>query len=93
VDRRHLRRGQADALDVEASQRVGDCDDPRARAREAALDVAERADTERIVVVLRRDEPRAREPRGGAAVDVGVDEVRVHDVRPDAPQLAGQTHE
>ena len=46
--------------------------------------MAQPARAERVVVVLRRDEHRAGRRRGERAVDVGVDQVRVDDVRPDA---------
>ena len=77
-----LLRGQAHPLDVEALQRPGDRDHPRRPAGEPPLDVAELPGAERVVVVLRRDERRAR--FGERAVEVGVDEMRVDEVG--APQ-------
>ena len=90
MDRLDLLRGNADALDREAVERVGDRDDPIGEVREPALDEPEGADTERIVVVLRRDEARAAESGGEPAVDVGMDEMRVNDVR---TQRACEPHE
>ena len=80
VDRLDLRRRHADLLDREVAQRVGDRDDPVGHAQRAAARRGGTARSERIVVVLRRDELRAAQLRGDAAVDVGVHEVRVHDV-------------
>ena len=60
-----------------------------ARRVERPLDEPERPAPERVVVVLRRDE-RGAGPRAERAVDVGVDEVRVHDVGPQAGELPAQ---
>jgi hypothetical protein len=89
VDRRHLPGGQPDLVDREPPQRLRDRHDPRRQPAEPALDVAERPEPERVVVVLRRDERRSPQRRRHAAVDVRVDEVRVHDVgaqRPHEPR-------
>ena len=69
---------QPDALDLKARERLRDRDDPRGAVRERALHEAKRARAERVVVVLRRHEP----PGAEGAVDVGVHEVRVHEVGP-----------
>ena len=75
-----LLRRQPDPVDVEAAQRLGDADHPRRSAGDRPLDEAERAGAERVVVVLRRDERAlAADER---AEHVGVDEMRVEDVRP-----------
>ena len=65
-------------------------DDSVGEPGETSFDVPERAAAERVVVVLRRDEPRAAQLRRDTAVDVGVHEVRVHDV---GPELARETRE
>src|SRR5205823_8713477 len=80
VDRLHLRRGNADLLDREAAQGVGDGDHAVGEPCQAALDEPECAGAEWIVVVLRGDERRAAELRCETAVQVGVHEMRVHDV-------------
>jgi len=87
MDRLDLARRDADPVDREAPQRVGDRDDAGRRCGERALDVPERTDAERVVVVLRRDELRAAQPGGDAAVDVCMNEVRVYHL---GAQLAQQ---
>jgi hypothetical protein len=90
VDDLDLRRGEADAFHVELRERVRDRDHAVDAPRERPLDVAKRAEPERVVVVLRRDERAARSER---AVDVGVHEVRMDDVRSQPPQRPPQGHQ
>src|SRR5439155_3049713 len=52
---------------------------------EAAFDEPERADTERVVIVLRRDQMRSAQPGGETSVDIGVHEMRMHDVGAQRP--------
>ena len=80
MDRHELAPRYAHTFGLEPSQGLRDRDDARRPRRECALHESERAGTKRIVVVLRRHEPACAE----RAVEIGVDEVRVHDVRSDS---------
>ncbi len=68
--------GKADPFHLKARQRVGDRDHLGGSARKRALDEAECSHPERVVVVLRRDESL----RSQRSVDVGMHEMRVHEI-------------
>jgi hypothetical protein len=92
VDGHHLRGRQPDTLDGEVAERVGDRDDTGGTQRQQLLGEAERAGAERVVVVLRRDERGARSHRGDGAVEVAVDEMRVHEIGASGARGARDVH-
>ncbi len=69
--------GQPHVVDREAAHRLADRDDPPRAVRKPSFGVAPPARAERIGVVLRGDDGRASRER---AVDIGVDEMCVHEV-------------
>ena len=79
-------RRHSDLVDGEAMQRVGDRHDAVGEAGQSTFDKSERTDAEGVVVVLRGDKTRAAQACGDSAIDVGVHEVRVHDVRAQCPR-------
>ena len=81
ADRHELRRVVTGALE-EGADRVRDRDQAPGRPREGAVDVAERPEQVAVVVVTGRDGRDPEQTRGRAAVDVGVDEMRVDEVGP-----------
>ena len=88
----HLRWVGASDLDDEARDRGRDRDHAVAAAQRKAVEPTHRgAAAERVGVVPRRHEMCNASPPGGRrAVKVGVDEVGVDELRPQAAQLAGE---
>ena len=80
-DRDQLARVVPGALE-EVADGVGDRDQPSRASREAAVDVAERPEQVAVIVVPRRDDRDACQPRRNRPVHVRVDEVRVQEVGP-----------
>ena len=78
--RYQLRRVVARPLE-EKTHRIRDRDQAACRTREGAVDVAERAEQVAVVVVAGRDRRDPEQARCGAAVDVGVHEMGVDEVR------------
>ena len=81
ADRHELRRVVTGALE-EGTDRVRDRDQAPGRPGEGAVDVAERPEQVAVVVVPGRDGRDSEQTGGCAAVDVGVDEMRVDEVGP-----------
>jgi hypothetical protein len=79
-DDNELLRREPNPLDVEPAERLGDADHARRSVGDRPLDEPEGACPERVVVVLRRDEGAS--PADERAEPVGVDEVRVQNIRP-----------
>ena len=89
VNRHELCRIVTGTLE-KAAHGVGDRDQPAGRARERAVDVAKRAEQVAVVVVAGRDGRDPQQLRRCAAVDVGVNEVRMDEVGPLDPDGADQ---